>query len=157
QDRSPRVIESRPGAGSYGPISPQLVYLAPMRSGSIAGSFARQAVPTAALFDAQQLALDGQGPHLHPTKVSVQRDDERESRSSADEVERSAPRLAAGKQTLTMRLPPMAEAVQMKGEAGLDDAHAHGVAAQGVSGAAGPLPHRATIERLFGRHDVRDV
>ncbi len=72
-------------------------------------------------------------------------------------MERSAPRLAAGKQTLTMRLPPMAEAVQMKGEAGLDDAHAHGVAAQGVSGAAGPLPHRATIERLFGRHDVRDV
>ncbi|HEX4416541.1 MAG TPA: DUF4157 domain-containing protein [Kofleriaceae bacterium] len=45
----------------------------------------------------------------------------------------------------------------MKGEAALDDEHAHAVAAEGVSGAARSLPHRDTIQRLFGRHDIHHV
>jgi hypothetical protein len=59
-----------------------------------------------------------------------------------------------GKRTLTEGL------IQYQAAPGQSDAPAAQVqqtAAAGVSGAGGPLPHRATIQSLFGRHDVSGI
>ena len=48
--------------------------------------------------------------------------------------------------------------IQCKAEADPSDASAvHAAASQGVSGGGGALPHGATIQALFGRHDVSGV
>lgn len=63
-----------------------------------------------------------------------------------------------GKQTLTMSLPAPEhdQPVQRKGES-TPPADVHARAAEGVSGAATPLPHHGHIQRLFGAHDVSSV
>src|SRR5690349_5456226 len=85
---------------------------------------------------------------------------------SAGKLDRRAPdHPVAGKQTLTMSLPPpgaeAAKPVQMTAGGAVarpvHSAQAHEIAAQGVSGASRPLPHASTIQRLFGRHDVSNV
>jgi hypothetical protein len=40
---------------------------------------------------------------------------------------------------------------------GRDGEEVQRAAAQGVAGTGGPLPHRATIQQLFGRHDVSGI
>src|SRR4029079_4887875 len=63
-----------------------------------------------------------------------------------------------GKQMLTRALESPALPVQRKADAATappDDAHR--IAAEGVSGPGQALPHRATIQQLFGRDDVSDV
>jgi hypothetical protein len=69
---------------------------------------------------------------------------------------------APGKRTLTAAAQhatasaPSGSTVQCKGGgAGVDT---HAAAAQGIAGSGGPLPHRDTIQRLFGpNHDVSGI
>src|SRR5689334_13254746 len=68
---------------------------------------------------------------------------------STDDVQRKeVARPAPGKQTLTD--------LQLKeGSGGASGVHE--AAAAGISGTGGPLPHAATIQSLFGRHDVSGI
>lgn len=58
-----------------------------------------------------------------------------------------------GKRTLTESM----YAVQADGEIRRDPHDVHAAAAAGVEGASSTLPHLETIQRAFGRHDVRNV
>src|SRR5262249_61082112 len=55
--------------------------------------------------------------------------------------------IAAGKRTLTEQL------VQRRAEDAPTGADVHAAAAHGTSGAATTLPHLASIQQLFARHD----
>jgi hypothetical protein len=71
-------------------------------------------------------------------------------RESAEDV---APVPVPGKRTLTEALPP----VQRLAAGPATGADVHVAAQRGVSGAGGTLPHFATIQQLFGRHDVSGI
>ena len=76
-------------------------------------------------------------------------------RHQADAGERSPGQVAVaspGKVTYSGQL-------QCKAEAGTpaDPAAVHATASQGISGPGGALPHGATIQALFGRHDISGV
>jgi hypothetical protein len=67
--------------------------------------------------------------------------------------EGEAPVPVPGKRTLTEALPP----VQRLAAGPATGADVHVAAQRGVSGAGGALPHFATIQQLFGRHDVSGI
>jgi len=60
-----------------------------------------------------------------------------------------------GKQTEVERV--YGTAVQRQAVGAADEATIHGAAARGIATPASPMPHGATIQRLFGRHDVSSV
>jgi hypothetical protein len=76
---------------------------------------------------------------------------------ATDRQARSQP--VPGKQTIARSLEDApAMPVQHKADGAMaapDDAHE--IAATGVSGHGQPIPHGATIQQLFGRHDISDV
>ena len=82
---------------------------------------------------------------------------ERERQGSAVDVEHSAGAASSpavpGKATRVEQEPY--GAVQARGD--LEAPEARSVAARGVAGPGGPLPHGQTIQALFGRHDVSGV
>ena len=85
---------------------------------------------------------------MRDQQVATQRDTP--SRAEAAEV---AP---PGKHTRTMALP--AAAVQRSAETTAAPADVHGIAAAGVAGTGGPLPHLGPLQRLFGpAHDLSRV
>ncbi len=73
------------------------------------------------------------------------------------------PALRPGVSYLDSILAPPALPIQRASDAatdgagGPDDRAVHAIAAQGVGGAGGPLPHLDVIQRGFGHHDVRGV
>lgn len=71
---------------------------------------------------------------------------------------RAAPAIA-GKRTLTEQLGPGAPVQRSPGAAGvgMSPAGVYAVAARGVEGTSGALPHGDTIQQLFGRHDISGV
>lgn len=76
----------------------------------------------------------------------------RKDESMVGRVADRAATFGPGKRTLTEALPVQQPAA---GPAGEGDVHA--AAQRGVAGAGVQLPHLQTIQRLFGRHDVRGV
>ncbi len=70
----------------------------------------------------------------------------------------SATSATPGKQTLVERTHPAVQQRAAPAEAGAGDESAiHAAAARGVATPASPLPHGATIQHLFGRHDISGV
>jgi hypothetical protein len=68
--------------------------------------------------------------------------------------------LSPGKQTLTEQLPLVqrtASSSAPEGNAVPEGGAVQQTAAQGVASGGGPLPHGATIQQLFGRHDVSGI
>ena len=73
---------------------------------------------------------------------------------SPRDLQRTVPRGVLAQQGL---LPAGGAAVQRKGAGAGGTEQVHQAAAHGTSGAAGPLPHLAEVQRSFGRHDVTGV
>jgi hypothetical protein len=71
------------------------------------------------------------------------------------------PRIAPGKVTLTSRLPPGPPRLQARAQDGgglvASAVDPHAVAARGVAGPGGSLPHGERIQAAFGRHDLGGV
>jgi hypothetical protein len=71
----------------------------------------------------------------------------------------AAVQLAPGKRTLTEQLVPLERPHGADGVTAVtaQGAEFHQVAAHGVAGSTTAMPHRETIQRLFGRHDVSHI
>jgi hypothetical protein len=70
----------------------------------------------------------------------------------------NSPRSGPGKHTLTEQLPhPVQRSAGPLSSPSPDGDGVQRAAAQGVAGAGGSLPHGATIQQLFGRHDISGV
>jgi hypothetical protein len=88
--------------------------------------------------------------------MSYERDRERQRPASPDApATDAAPAGTVGKRTRVQSEYPPAVAVQARGN--LDGPSVHAVAARGVAGGGGSLPHLDAIQRSFGRHDVTGV
>lgn len=73
----------------------------------------------------------------------------------------TATALAPGKRALTDLVAPAAPGrplqLMISGAPTVEPADRHRVAAQGITGSAGTLPHLDAIQRAFGRHDVSGI
>jgi hypothetical protein len=84
--------------------------------------------------------------------------DHRRDHAQVDSTRSAAPAPAPGKTTLTAELGPVQRRAAGGSSAAPEDpAHVQAAAAEGVSGAAGALPHLDRIQALFGAHDVSHV
>jgi len=68
-----------------------------------------------------------------------------------------APLIGGATSRTTAEFGPVPVQMSASAPVQLDSGAVRETAAKGVSGSGGPLPHRATIEDLFGRHDVSGI